>query len=63
MPVITIEMFEGRSLEQKKALVKEITETMERTCNAKPDTVHIIIEDKKMENWGFKGELVSELTK
>jgi len=32
MPVIHVELFEGRSVEQKRALVRELTDALIRTC-------------------------------
>ncbi|MEZ5775499.1 MAG: 2-hydroxymuconate tautomerase [Hyphomicrobiaceae bacterium] len=60
MPVIHVEMFTGRTTEQKRALVKELTEAFVRTCGGKPEQIHIVISDVDTGNWGFAGELVSD---
>lgn len=52
MPIVHVELFEGRSLEQKRELVRGITEVVARTCGVSPDGVHVLIEEKKRENWG-----------
>ena len=36
MPIIRVEMFKGRSREQKRALVKEMTEGFLRACGGNP---------------------------
>lgn len=59
MPVVIIEMWEGRSVEQKRQLVKGITETMTGIGIA-PEAVQIIIKDNPKHNWGVKGKLASE---
>ena len=32
MPIVHVELFQGRSLEQKRELVRGITEVVSRTC-------------------------------
>ena len=60
MPVIHVEMFEGRSVEQKRALVRELTDALIRTCGGNAAAVHVVISDVKKENWGAGGELCSD---
>ena len=60
MPIIKIEMFEGRSLEQKRELVESFTKEMVRICKTDADSINIIIEDVKKENWGAGGKLCSD---
>lgn len=47
MPYIHIELLEGRTLEQKKALVKDITDAVVKNTGAPKEAVHIIIRDLK----------------
>ena len=58
MPVIRIEMMEGRTVEQKRALAKELTDAFVRTCDGKADSVYVVIDDVKKENWAVAGKLV-----
>ena len=58
MPVIRIDMLEGRTQEQKKRIVKEITETMTRIAGTKREDVRIIIIDHPMENLAAGGQLL-----
>ena len=60
MPIIRVEMFEGRDVDQKRELVKELTETFVRTCGGSPSAITIVIDDYKKENWGSGGELCSD---
>lgn len=60
MPVIRVEMFEGRSRDQKRALVRAMTDALINTCGGNPDAVQVIIEDVKKENWGSGGELCAD---
>lgn len=57
MPVVTIQMWEGRSVEQKRALVRAITEAMVRHAGARPDALHVVLQEIPKENWGRAGVL------
>ena len=59
MPVVTVEMWEGRTIEQKKQLVEGITSTFEK-IGTPPEAVHIIIRDIPKHNWATGGKLASE---
>lgn len=60
MPIIRVEMFEGRSVAQKRELVRELTDTLVRVCGNSPASIYVVIEDVKKENWGAGGELCSD---
>jgi 4-oxalocrotonate tautomerase len=49
--------------EQKAAIVKEITETLQRVLGKKPEHTHIIIDEIDPENWGYAGVLTTEYRK
>jgi len=57
MPVVTISMYDGRSMEQKRELVKGITDVVARITGNTPEGVHVIIEEVKRENWAIGGLL------
>lgn len=60
MPTINVQLFEGRTLEQKRAFVKAVTEATARTLGASAESVDIIIHECKRENWATAGKLWSE---
>ena len=57
MPTINVQLFEGRTLEQKRAFVKAVTEATVATLGASAESVDIIIEEVKRENWATGGKL------
>ncbi|HTD04076.1 4-oxalocrotonate tautomerase [Undibacterium sp.] len=57
MPTINVQMFEGRTLEQKRAFVKAITEAACATLGSSPESVDVIITDVKKEDWATGGVL------
>ncbi|MDQ7828063.1 MAG: 2-hydroxymuconate tautomerase [Armatimonadota bacterium] len=60
MPVVTVEMWEGRTLEQKRRLVAAITEAMVRHAGASADHLHVIIHEVPRHNWARAGVLGSD---
>ena len=60
MPFINIKMLEGRTHEQKKQLVKAITDAMVQICHAKPEGTMVVIEDIPRDHWARGGTLLSE---
>ena len=57
MPVVTVQLWEGRTLEQKRALVEAITAAMVEHAGARPDALHVILQEIPRENWGRAGVL------
>ncbi|MBA4328162.1 MAG: 4-oxalocrotonate tautomerase [Polaromonas sp.] len=60
MPTYHVEMMEGRTLEQKKKLVAELTRVSVEVLAVTPESVDVIITDIKRENWATGGKLWSE---
>ena len=60
MPTYHVEMLEGRTVEQKKKLVAEITRVSVEVLGGVAESVDVIITDIKRENWATGGKLWSE---
>ncbi|WP_432734560.1 4-oxalocrotonate tautomerase [Maridesulfovibrio sp. FT414] len=60
MPIIRVEMFEGRSVDQKRELVEVISRETARIIGCGVESVYVVIEDVKKENWGAGGQLCSD---
>ena len=60
MPVVTVEMWEGRTEEQKRKLMKGITRVFEE-IGVRREWLSIIIHDVPKSNWGTRGEQASKL--
>ena len=60
MPTYHIELLEGRSVEQKRKLVQEITRVTVEVLGTSPEAVDIIITDVQRDNWATGGKLWSE---
>jgi len=60
VPIIRVEMYEGRSIEQKRELVDVLTRESCRILKCTPEQVHVVIENRKKEDWGLGGKLASD---
>ncbi len=60
MPVVIIKMAKGRTIEQKKILIREFTRTITETLGVTPDTVTIMIDELDRDNIGKSGKMLSE---
>ena len=60
MPVVTVQMYEGRTVEQKRALAEAITRAMVEIAKTRPDQVNVIIQDVPRTNWALGGKLASD---
>ncbi len=45
MPIVNVNMIKGRTLEQKREMVKEVTDSIVKTLNCDKDAVRIIINE------------------
>jgi 4-oxalocrotonate tautomerase len=57
MPIVTIELIEGRTVDQKREIAKQITETIKNITNAPEDVIEVIFHDLKKENYSKGGKL------
>lgn len=60
MPTIRVELFAGRTVEQKRALAAALTEACVKTLGGSPDAVDIIIRDVERHDWATGGRLWSD---
>lgn len=54
-------MLEGRSEEQKKAVIEKVTRALVEAVGAPPTNVRVWIHDVPKENWGIAGVSAKEL--
>jgi len=57
MPLVIVEADEGRSIEQKRGLVKDITEAVCKNFAVPPQAVSILLHEGKKENRAHAGKL------
>ncbi len=62
MPIINVKMLEGRTEDQKRKLVKALTDAIVETCQAPVDGTTVVIEEYPRQHWAKGGKLMSEQT-
>lgn len=60
MPYITVKMLEGRSEEQKRALVEKVTEAVSETSGAPKDKIVVFIEEMSKNHYAVGGKRLSD---
>jgi 4-oxalocrotonate tautomerase len=60
MPNITIQWYAGRTDQQRREIVKAITDAMVEIGKTTPDQVHIVFQDVEKSHWGNSGRLASD---
>jgi phenylpyruvate tautomerase PptA (4-oxalocrotonate tautomerase family) len=60
--IIEISMFEGRSVETKKVLIRLLFERVGSACERLPNEIEITISETPKHNWGFRGQPGDEVS-
>lgn len=55
MPIVRIEMWEGRTNEQKENLIKEVSKAVSKTLKIPPEQVFVLLYDVPKSHWGVAG--------
>lgn len=55
MPIVNVKLLEGRSDEQLKNLVSEVTDAVEKTTGANRQAIQVVIEEMKPNHYGVAG--------
>ncbi|GER66334.1 putative tautomerase [Weizmannia acidilactici] len=55
MPYVTVKMLEGRTDEQKKALVEKVTAAVSETVNAPKENITVFIEEMSKNHYAVGG--------
>ncbi len=60
MPTIHVELFAGRTVEQKRALARALTEATVATLGGSADGIDVIFTDVQRHDWATGGQLWSD---
>ncbi len=63
MPIVHIHLLEGRTLEQKRALSKKVTQAICEAVSVPPDAVKIVLSDMARHDYAVAGVLHCDQTK
>jgi 4-oxalocrotonate tautomerase len=56
MPIVRIEMLEGRSPERKQALIQKVTAAVVESLEVKPEQVRVLLYELPPEHWAVGGQ-------
>ena len=57
MPILQVEILKGRTVEQKREMVRKVTDAVTETLNCPKEAVSIIIREMEWENYAKAGVL------
>nr|WP_295970761.1 4-oxalocrotonate tautomerase [uncultured Bacillus sp.] len=63
MPLIQINLLEGRPPEKIKALIENVTNTVSETLDAPKQNVRVLVTEMPKTHWGIAGVPASEARK
>ncbi|CAJ0784497.1 4-oxalocrotonate tautomerase family protein [Ralstonia pickettii] len=61
MPFAQIYMIEGRTVEQRRAVIEKVTAALVEATGAPKENVRVWIHDVPKENWGIAGVSAKDL--
>jgi 4-oxalocrotonate tautomerase len=62
MPYVKVEIAKGvASVEQKRAVIRGMTEVLVRELGRDPEYIFVVIDEVDTDNWGRKGQSLTEL--
>jgi 4-oxalocrotonate tautomerase len=60
MPYVNIKITnEGVTPEKKAALIKGVTELLQKVLHKNPETTFVVIDEVETDNWGIGGDTVT----
>ena len=60
MPIVRIQIAEGRSEKQKRAVMNAVTDAIQESMEVARSTIHILIQEIPSENIMIGGEVLSD---
>ena len=63
MPIVQIELLEGRTVEQKRVMAEKVTAAIVEALGTPPEKVSIIIRDMAKTNYATGGKLAADQDK
>jgi 4-oxalocrotonate tautomerase family enzyme len=60
MPYVNIQITRGVTREQKREIVRQVTDTLVQVLGKKPEHTHVVIQEIEEEDWGFAGMLTDD---
>lgn len=61
MPFAQIYLMEGRTTEQKRAVIEKVTQALQEAVGASKENIRVWIQEVPKENWGIAGVTAKDL--
>ena len=61
MPVITVQMLDGRTVAQKKALIAELAEAAKRALGVPDEAIRVLLNEMPPEHYGVGSRTMAEM--
>ena len=61
MPFAQIYILEGRTEDQKRAVIEKVTQALQEAVGAPKETIRVWIQDVPKMNWGIAGQTAKDL--
>ena len=60
MPIVHIEILEGRPASKKRALIEQVTDAVVKSLDVRPEQVRVLLREVPPEQWAVGGVPMSE---
>ena len=60
MPIVRLEILEGRTAQRKAELIRRVTAALVDTLEVRPEQVRVLIYELPAEHWAIGGKTVAE---
>ena len=61
MPFAQVFLLEGRTEEQKRAVIEKVTQALQEAVGAPKETIRVWIQEVPKTNWGIAGQTAKDL--
>jgi 4-oxalocrotonate tautomerase len=61
MPMVKIDIWEGRNRETKRKLIKSVAKAVAESLEIPIEHINIVINEVSKDNWGLEGEQASRI--
>ncbi len=62
MPIVRIDLVEGRTAERKVDLIRRVTDAVIAALDVRPEQVHVLLREVTPDQWAVGGVTVAERT-
>ena len=60
MPIVRIDLLEGRAPERKVDLIRRVTEAVVAALDVQPEQVRVLLNEVPPEHWALGGQTIAE---